>query len=174
MAIAPYVPGSPTDLGENPGDSSTTIINKLVAFMNGPIKTWIQQNKGVADANGLKLDSYEAAIASFYGTTNLQTHIDLQNDPRLGDLEKQFIAMWDQNSGGGLYNAFGLVSPYSQYGQWGLLNDVNANGSVKWDAVSSLVAASVGNLPNTGVPEPSMMGLLGLSTLLGLRRRRAA
>lgn len=176
MAIAPYVPGSPTDLGENPGDSSTTIINKLTAFMNGPIKTWIQQNKGVADGAGIKLDSYEAAIGSFYGTTNLQTHIDLQNDPRLGDLEKQFIAMWDQASGGGLYNAFGLVSPYSQWGQWGLLNDVNATGSVKWDAVSSLVAAQVGvgNPPNVGVPEPSMIGVLALSTLLGLRRRRGA
>lgn len=176
IAIAPYVPGSPTDLGENAGDSATTIINKLSAFMNGSIKTWITQNKGVADAAGIKLDSYEAAIGSFYGTTNLQTHIDLQNDPRLGDLEKQFIAMWDQASGGGLYNAFGLVSPYSQWGQWGLLNDVNATGSVKWDAVSSLVAATVGpGLPPPvgGVPEPSMIGLLGL-TLLGRRRRRAA
>lgn len=172
MAIAPYVPGSPTDLGENPDDSATTILAKLTAFMNGSIKTWIQQNKGVADAAGIKLDSYEAAIGSFYGTTNLQTHIDLQNDPRLGDLEKQFIAMWDQASGGGLYNAFGLVSPYSQWGQWGLLNDVNASGSVKFNAVSSLVGPVLPPPPGTGVPEPTTLGVLGIFSLFGLRRRR--
>jgi hypothetical protein len=173
IAIAPYVPGSPTDLGENPGDSATTILQKLSNFMNGQVKTWILQNKGVADAAGIKLDSYEAAIASFYGTTNLQTHIDLQNDPRLGDLEKQFIAMWDTASGGGLYNAFGLVSPYSQYGQWGLLNDVNATGSVKFDAVSSLVAPQVGGgTPPVGVPEPTITTLLLAACGLAAQRRR--
>jgi hypothetical protein len=171
IAIAPYVPGSPTDLGENPGDSSTVILQKLSTFMNGPIKTWIQQNKGVADAAGLPLDSYEAAIGSFYGTTNLQTHIDLQNDPRLGDLEKQFIAMWDQTSGGGLYNAFGLVSPYSQYGQWGLLNDVNATSSVKWDAVSSFVVPNGGTV-GTQVPEPSTCVALLAACGLAAQRRR--
>jgi hypothetical protein len=172
LAIAPYAPGSPTDLGENAGDSATTIIAKLTAFMNGAIKTWIKQNKGVADAAGIKLDSYEAAIGSFYGTTNLQTHIDLQNDPRLGDLEKQFIAMWDQASGGGLYNAFGLVSPYSEWGQWGLLNDVNAAGSVKFNAVSSLVGPVLPPPPGTSVPEPTTLGVLAAFSLLGLRRRR--
>jgi hypothetical protein len=170
IAIAPYAPGSPTDLGENPGDSKDVILQKLAAFMNGNIKTWIQQNKGVADANGLKLDSYEAAVGSFYGQTNLATHIDLQNDPRLGDLEKQFIAMWDSASGGGLYNVFGLVSPYSEWGQWGLLNDVNASGSVKWNAVSSLVAPQVTG-PNVPVPEPTSLGLIGAAAIFGLRRR---
>ena len=115
---------------------------------------------------------YEAAIGSFYGQTNLATHIDLQNDPRLGDLEKQFIAMWDTESGGGLYNVFGLVSPYSEWGQWGLLNDVNASGSVKWNAVSSLVPATVGG-PNP-VPEPGTLGLLAAAAVFGCRRQRRA
>ncbi|HEY7118999.1 MAG TPA: hypothetical protein VH475_20580 [Tepidisphaeraceae bacterium] len=173
VAIAPYVPGSPGDLGENPGDSKDAIIQKLMAFMNGPIKTWIQQNKAMADAAGLKLDSYEADIGSFYGQTNLQTHLDLQNDPRLGDLEKQLIQMWDTESGGGLYNTFGLVSPYSEWGQWGLLNDVNAAHSVKWDAVASLVgplgSALITQQPFT--PEPSGVGVTGIVAMASLWRR---
>jgi hypothetical protein len=172
MAIAPYVPGSQNDLGEAPGDSATVIIQKMINFMNGPVKTWIQQNKGVADANGITLDSYEAAIGSFYGQTNLQTHLDLQNDPRLGDLEKQFIQMWDAASGNGLYNVFGLVSPYSEWGQWGLLNDVNAAGSVKYNAVTSLIAPQVGGSVGTGVPEPGTIGVLAIAAVLGLRRPR--
>jgi hypothetical protein len=173
IAIAPYVPGSPTDLGENAGDSKDAIFQKLYNFMNGNIKTWIRQNKGVADASGIKLDSYEAAAGSFYGQTNLQTHIDMQSDPRMGQLQKDFIALWDTESGGGLYNTFGLVSPYSEWGQWGLLNDVNATSSQKWDAVSSLVPLSSGGVPPV-VPEPSTLGLLGAIAVFGLRRRRAA
>jgi hypothetical protein len=172
LAIAPYAPGSPTDLGENPGDSKDVIFQKLTAFINGPIKTWIKQNKAVADANGITLDAYEAAVGSFYGQTNLLTHLEMQNDPRLGELEKQFIQMWDQESGNGIYTVFGLVSPYSEWGQWGLLNDVNASGSVKWDAVSSLVAPRTGT-PNP-VPEPSALGVIGAAAVFGLRRRRAA
>lgn len=167
IAIAPYVPGSPTDLGETASDSIDTIFTKMRAFMDGNIKTWIRQNKSVATAAGISLDSYEAAAGSFYGTMNLDKHIALQNDPRLGQLYKDFITMWDTESGGGLFNAFGLVSPYSQWGQWGLLNDVNATSSVKFDAVASFVAAST----PTPVPEPAAIGLVALASLWSLGRR---
>ena len=175
VAIAPYVPGSEGDLGLTGTETKDQIFGKMYTFMNGWIKTWIQQNKAVTDAAGIKLDSYEAAAGSFYAVTNeankalLSTFLEMQNDPRMGQIQKDLIAMWDAESGGGLYNAFGLVSPYSQWGQWGLLTDVNATGSMKFNAVASLVPMG----PNVTVPEPATAGILGLFAL-GLcgRRRR--
>jgi hypothetical protein len=145
-------------------------------FMNGSIKTWIQQNKAVTDAAGIKLDSYEAAAGSFYAVTNeankalLNTFLEMQNDPRMGQIQKDLITMWDAESGGGLYNAFGLVSPYSQWGQWGLLTDVNATGSMKFNAVASLVPMG----PNVPIPEPATAGILAtfLVGIIGRRSRR--
>lgn len=168
LAIAPYVPGSATDLGEVSGDSKDVIIQKMYNFMNGNIKTWIRANKGRANAEGIPLDSYEAAIGSFYGQTNLQTHLDLQFDPRMAQIEKDFINMWDTESGGGIYNIFGLVSPYSEWGQWGLYDWTNASlagYSPKADGVASMVVAA------DVVPEPSVLALAGV-LLMGLCVRR--
>jgi hypothetical protein len=177
VAIAPYVPGSEGDLSLTGTENKDQIFSRLYNFMNGPIKTWIQQNKTVADAAGVKLDSYEAAAGSFYAVLNpankalLSTFLDMQNDPRIGKLQRDLITMWDTESGGGLYNAFGLVSPYSQYGQWGLLSDVNATGSLKFDAVAAFVG------PTSGVtnPEPGSLGVLGACAAgLCCRRGRRA
>ena len=174
VAIAPYLPGSEQDLALQGTESKDQIFAKLYSFMNGPVREWIRQNKAVASAAGITLDSYEAAAGSFYAVFNpahkalLPTFLEMQTDPRMGQLEKDFIAMWDQESGGGIYNAFGLVSPYSQYGQWGLLTDVNASGSVKYDAVLGMV--------NPRVPEPAAIGAVGVVALMltGRRGRRAA
>ena len=174
VAIAPYVPGSEPDLGLTGTENKDQIFAKLYAFMNGPIKTWIRQNKAVTDAAGIDLDSYEAAAGSFYAVTNdankalLGTFLEMQDDPRMAQLQRDLIAMWDAESGGGLYNAFGLVSPYSQYGQWGLLTDVNAPGSMKFDAVAGIVRGGMG----AAVPEPGAAGLLA-AFAVGLLSRRS-
>jgi hypothetical protein len=176
VAIAPYVPGSEGDLALKGTETKDQIFGKMYTFMNGSIKTWIQQNKVVTDAAGIKLDSYEAAAGSFYAVTNeankalLNTFLDMQNDPRMGQIQKDLITMWDAESGGGLYNAFGLVSPYSQWGQWGLLTDVNATGSMKFNAVASLVPMG----PNVPIPEPGTAGILAMfvAGIIGRRSRR--
>ncbi len=176
IAIAPYVPGSEGDLGLTASDTKDTIIQKMYNFMNGNVKNWIRQNKGVADASRISLDSYEAAAGSFYATTSvdqalLPTFLALQSDPKLGQFYKDFINMWNTESGGGVFNTFGLVSPYSQWGQWGLLNDVNADTSVKFAAVQSFVSGPAVGPGPVPVPEPTTAGLLGLIALAGLARR---
>jgi len=176
MAIAPYVPGSEGDLGLTASDTKEQIIAKMYAFMNGSIKTWIKQNKAVTNAAGIGLDSYEAAAASFYAVSNpvnqalLPKFIELQSDPRIGQLYKDFINMWDAESGNGLFNAFGIAAPYSQWGQFALLNDINATGSPKYDAVLSFVGPVV-PAPTVPVPEPATAGVLAVAAIAGLARR---
>jgi hypothetical protein len=43
--------------------------------------------------------------------------------------------MWSQETGGQLFNQFSLTSPYSNFGSWGLTEDLNQPHSPKWDAV---------------------------------------
>jgi len=177
LAIAPYIPGSEFDLGLTATDTQDIIFQKMYAFMNGNVKTWIKQNKAVADAAGIALDSYEADAGSFYAISNpvsktlLPTFLALQNNPKLGQFYKDFINMWDIETAGGLFNTFGLASPQDQWGQWGLLNDVNATGSPKYDAVLSFVGPVVTAPGPVVVPEPATAGLLAAIGLMGLARR---
>jgi hypothetical protein len=163
VAVAPYAPGSENDLGELSGDSADVIFSKLRSFIDKSLLTWVDRSKNMADYYGLTLDSYEAAVGSFYGQRNLATHIAMQDDPRLGELEKYLITEWDRRSGGGVWNVFGLVSPETEWGQWGLFDDVNKTSSVKWDAVTSLI-------PNS-VPEPSGLAAIAVGCCLCRRRR---
>ena len=169
LAIAPYVPGSQTELGEVSGDSVDTIISKMYTFMTGNIKNWIRENKARSNAAGIPLDAYEAAAGSFYGTTNLSTHSAMQFDPKLAQFEKDFITMCG-TEGIDIYDIFGLVSPISEWGSWGLYdwtNAANVGYSPKADAVASMVTSYA------VVPEPSAFSLLmAIGSYLIIRRKK--
>ena len=61
-----------------------------------------------------------------------------QNDPRMYQLYVNLIEDW-QNAGGGLFDAYQLDGTGNQYGFWGLLPNVLAAGSQKYDALLSLI-----------------------------------
>ena len=60
-----------------------------------------------------------------------------QNDPRMEQLYVALMKSWQQ-VGGGLFEAYQLDGPGSQYGFWGLYNSVAAPGSQKEDALLSM------------------------------------
>ena len=61
-----------------------------------------------------------------------------QNDPRMYQLYLALMADWQQ-VGGGLFDAYQLDGVGSQYGFWGLLPNVLATGSQKYDALLSVI-----------------------------------
>src|SRR5205085_4608867 len=61
IAVAPYV-GVQSDMNAIDNSSLTMqgLFDWMNSFVDGPIKTWIDQHKAVANFYGLRLDSYEA------------------------------------------------------------------------------------------------------------------
>lgn len=164
LAIAAYAPGSPTDINVTTSDTHAQAIAKIMSFVDTKVLPWIKNNKTMASNYGmLGVDQYENAIASNYtyqanDNSLTQYWIDLQSDPLMRDAERQFITkIYDAQGNQGLYDVFGLVSPWSQYGQWGLLNDTNGAYGPKYLGVQDVIDYS-----NSSVPEPSYLpfGLL--------------
>src|SRR3954468_22166801 len=100
----------------------------------------------------------------------------MQDDPKMGQLYKDFIAMWNRESDGGLFNAFGLVSDNTQWGQWYLLHDINDTHGVKWAAVTTYLFSPTANPPvnSPAIPEPATIAMLGIATILTISRRNRA
>jgi len=175
MAIAPYVPGGEGELGLKGDETKDQIFQKLNDYLNNQVRTWVHDYKSMTDAVGIALDSYEAAAGSFYALSNpaekslLSTFYDMQDDPRMGQLYKDFVTVWNEESGGGLFNAYGLIGSDTQWGQWYLLDDVNATHGPKWDALMSFVNAT-GSAP---LPEPSLVGAIGIASMAAAGRRRS-
>lgn len=171
LAVSYYVPGSPTDAPVTGSDSHATAFAKLDAFKNNSVKGWLQQMKSVADLYHSKMDAYESDFASSYtnGDASLTAlYTALQSDPQLTSEEVAFIKDFKAISPDGDLTQFGMVSPYSQFGQWGVTQDVNdwlnsPKLNAWWQAIDySNVAA---------VPEPSIL-LLAPLTFLARRTSR--
>ena len=138
MAVAPYV-----DVSRAGVDQAGLTMDALFADMNNNLNTTvagqIRANKAVADAYGLTMMAYGGGpgIVSFTGL-NGPLKQAAQDDPRMGQLYRDLSALWDRN-GGGLFNTFSHIGPYSQFGDWGLLHDMTQPGSEKWDAMMGMI-----------------------------------
>ncbi len=105
----------------------------------------IQRNVAVARRRNLELVGYEggqhlvargavqanAAIAALFVTAN--------RDPRMADAYRVHLHDWAM-AGGGLYNLWVSVGPYSSWGSWGLLEHRDQGSSPKYDAVKRFIA----------------------------------
>lgn len=97
----------------------------------------IREHKALADQFGLDLISYEGGQHMVPGTNSFALLEAAQNDPRMGDLYREFAEIWAEE-GGGLFMQFNDFSGGGNFGFWGLLEDLRDPGSIKWDAVLGL------------------------------------
>jgi hypothetical protein len=145
VALSDYV-GVINDFA--PIDNATLTLDRLFAWCHNWIDTtlagWIRSSKQVADKYGLAVHSYEGGQAfEAPQWQNEPLKQAAQDDPRMGDVYKHLIRSWTKNSGGGTFGNFALASPYSHFGYWGVLQDILQPGSVKYDAVISVVNETV-------------------------------
>jgi hypothetical protein len=131
-----------------PIDNASLTLDKLFAWSNNWIDTtlsgWIKDSKSVADKWGLHLDSYEAGQAfEAPQWQNEPLKRAAQDDPRMGDVYTHLVKTWTKLTNGGVFGNFALANPYSQFGYWGVLKDIMQPGSVKYDALKSLVGQTV-------------------------------
>ncbi|MEY4700082.1 MAG: hypothetical protein RL326_269 [Pseudomonadota bacterium] len=101
---------------------------------------WIEENKGVADANGIALVTYEGGqhlvgIGSAGNDESITTLFTNANrDARMGDLYNEYLSGWN-NRGGGLFMHFTDITEYSKYGSWGALERIGQTSSPKYNAL---------------------------------------
>ncbi|WP_255556489.1 cellulose-binding protein [Methylococcus sp. Mc7] len=105
----------------------------------------MRENKRLANEYGLDLVAYEGgqhlvgvgeagddpAITALFVAAN--------RDDRMGDAYLRHLEDW-RASGGGLYNLWNSVGPYSRWGSWGLLEYREQAGAPKYDAVRAAMS----------------------------------
>jgi hypothetical protein len=141
IAIAPYV-GVEGDMNsiDNANLTSDTLFEWMNNFIDQTLAPWIQQHKTLADQFGLALYAYEGgqSLQALNGQNEALKQA-AQDDPRMGDVYTHLIRVWNDNSGGGIFENFSLATPNTAYGYWGILQSITETSSVKWDAVMAAI-----------------------------------
>jgi hypothetical protein len=147
LGIGHYV-GVTNDFTNSGLDNDQLTLDKLFNWANNWIDTtltdWVKQNVAVADRFGIDLHAYEAGQAFAAPTgTNAFLKQQAQYDPRMGDVYRHLVTSWTKLTHGGIWGNFATVNQYSQFGFWGLLENIMQDGSVKYDAVKKLAGETV-------------------------------
>jgi hypothetical protein len=137
-AVAPYV--SLTG-GENvAGLTLNQVFADLNQDLDSDIVPSLESDAAVAEQYGVPLVAYEGGQSLVPGANDLNFGVmqQAQNDPRMYQLYVSLMKLW-QEAGGGLFDSFQLDGIGGQYGFWGLLPNVLATGSQKYDALLSVI-----------------------------------
>jgi hypothetical protein len=138
IAIATYLKMSPED--DLPGISMDQLFAAIEADYRRRIEPGVHKHAALAKQYGLRLVAYEggqgleAMNRKLKKKVNQELKLRAQFDPRMAHVYEIMTQGW-LNAGGGLFILSGECGPYSDFGYWPLLDDQNAPGSVKWDAV---------------------------------------
>jgi len=150
VSIAPYLslPGG--------DDVPGLTINQLFADLNQDLNTkyvsTITANQAVAQAYNIPLVAYEGG-ESMYAFNNLNYAVKEESmaDPRMHELYDNMMTYWYKYAGpNNLFMPYELSGQDSQFGSWGLLQEVSDSGSQKFDAlIAQLLPAGDANLDGT-------------------------
>ena len=124
-----------------PDGGYTSAINALTASIQTYNTPLYQSAAAQAKAYGLKLVTYESG----FGAQTPQSEINdpayttflenLQNDPRIYNIEQQNYAAFTA-AGGTLYNNFDAIAAPSKFGSWGALTSVTESTSPRYQALT--------------------------------------
>lgn len=135
IAIAPYLnTQSGRDFNPASVDEVFTEMNKLY---EEKVKPAIVEHAQLAQQYNLKLYAYEGG-QHLNGENALDIKTAAQNDPRMGELLKDYFCFW-QNSGGSDFVFFSSIDGNSKYGHWGLKTSINQGETVKHSAVIKMI-----------------------------------
>jgi hypothetical protein len=129
LAIAPYfgVTVAPARLDEY----IDLTVDELIARTAGQIETgipqYIRNHLTIASNLGLDLIAYEGG-QHFVGINGVENNAtlnqlfdDVNRDPRMRCLYRQYLDTWSEITGGGAFALFNYISSWSIYGRWGVL-----------------------------------------------------
>lgn len=135
IAIAPYL-NTQSGRDFNPA-SVNEVFTEMNKFYAEKVKPAIVEHAQLAQQYNLKLYAYEGG-QHLNGENALDIKTAAQNDPRMGELLKDYFCFW-QNSGGEDFIFFSSIDGNSKYGHWGLKTSVNEGETVKHSAVINMI-----------------------------------
>lgn len=170
----------------NPGNLQPAIDHVMArceALVDKEI-TQMGRNQDIATDRGLTHIAYEGGqhlvgVGAFHTNGNLAEVFTAANrDPRMRPLYKRYIEGWRSQTGEELFCAFNLLSTYTRFGSWGLLEwgDVPPGNSPKYVGLLEGFLGDVDFIRST--PASNRYGVLALTIALGmggavlLRRQR--
>ncbi len=137
IAGAPY-------FGLRPNDSARTDLTEDIIFSLLPAT--VEQNRlwtitwtTWARYYGLRHFTYEGG-PHLVGSASLQAKLDANRDERMGTLIEQHLRNFYEG-GGDQFEFFTAASAYSQYGMFGIVDDVSQRDTVKTRALGRVLAA---------------------------------
>jgi len=191
LAIAPYFGfyiGNPKHLpalqswARQPGGGLDSVFAEVFdggEFDDGPpngalkqAQEHMQLSAAVARERGIELLAYEGGqhLVGLAETLNDKSVNELfsaaNRDPRMGEAYTLHLDDW-QAAGGGLYNLWNSVSPYTLWGSWGLKEYRDQAASPKYDAAVGAIeraqaGVAQGAQPSEGQPSASSPDQPGL------------
>jgi hypothetical protein len=150
LATAPYF-----------GDDSTfdgQTLDQIIGSLPAKVDTVIgyaAQQKAVAQKFGLRYVGYEAG-QSVVLPTNIALETQVQRDPRMYDIYKQFISGWQSKVGDTLtlFNLTGGVSKYGGWGMWEYAGQPISSITPKMRAVQEFLGVTTASADPITTPTP--------------------
>ncbi len=189
LAIAPYAPGAPSDIGGiQTGDTAASIIARSTSFAQQYFPSWIGSNKAVADSFGMEgLAAYETMGGSTYDFTSGTTLMADMNRsaPEMRAFESWFFNFVSDLMDGKLdgknidpgapLEIFGTAGiPYNNVNSFAPWEFYESPDSPKALGIIDFINANAVNHDPFAVPEPTtLLAGLWLLALWGMRRGRA-
>jgi hypothetical protein len=146
LAIAPYFGGS-FGSPERASETQTWSLDRLFDELKQDVeirgREQIRAQVALARRYGVVLYAYEGGqhLVGHGGAENNETLTELfiaaNRDPRMGDLYKRHLQIWEEE-GGGIYALFSSMGEPSKWGSWGLL-EYEGDRRPKWDAVQQIL-----------------------------------
>jgi hypothetical protein len=140
LAVAGYVDTGLSDPNTAPAPPGGTVLDGIFKLMNneldpgGTVYNSFQQNETLAKSLGVQLSVYEGGQSLLHDTAGTFANA-AQSDPRMALLYHRLFQTWNAVGGTGPFLAYSYADANTDFGAWGLLNNGNDKGSMKWDAV---------------------------------------
>lgn len=151
LAIAPYF-GNVVKALEKEGITNSITVEDLLDRAEQHMREMaferMQRHKDLANKYGITLITYEGGQHLVAGPQKqkqaafIETTIEANRHPRMGELYQEYFKYWYDQVDGGLFVNFGYVSRPGQFGSWGILEtqDQPPEEAPKYMAIKDIMA----------------------------------
>ncbi|MGF1536445.1 MAG: hypothetical protein ACFB4J_08185 [Elainellaceae cyanobacterium] len=127
-------------------------------------RQWMNRYAELSNETNLEIVAYEGGqhLVGHRGVENNQAITDLfvgaNNDPRMGQLYKDYFQDWQDITGDGAFANFSDVGRAGKFGSWGIRESIYQESTPKFDAIQDIIEENSETIsrPQVSQPTPSV------------------